>query len=213
MYAYLESLPEYELLLWSTGLSNACRDLVLDNGPYGLVADSGAFTGDADKRAGKYLDSYENLVQIVVYNPIEYREDGDAAGNKQEAYEEYVALLELDGHEALFAEETTHVGLECGCHATEEEFCCFMYATDAVDGSAAKPMDVLVVDQDTCEDSIGWSDNLIGEEYEDEDDGIEEVTYDVATLPKGEDGKPILPTYEDLSYEIYHHYTRLCEDA
>ena len=80
-----------------------------------------------------------------------------------------------------------------------------MYATDAVDKADVKPMDVIVVDQDTCEDSTGWSDSLEGETYEDLDDGIQNVQYVADSTGKR-------PTYETISYEVYHHYTRLCED-
>ena len=82
-----------------------------------------------------------------MYNPIDYRDDKDVDGNKQEAYEEYKDFLEQPNWEALFDEKTTHVGLECGCHASREEFCCFMYATNPEDNDKATPMDVIVVDQ------------------------------------------------------------------
>ncbi len=177
----------------------ACRDLILDNGPYGVDGDLAAFTGDADKRASKYLTSYSNLVQIVINDPIEYSEDYDA--NRVEALQEYKKMMDLDDDKrgALFSKETTHVGIQCGCHATHEEFCCFMYAKDAVTKDSTKPMNVIVVDQDTCEDSIGWSDKLEGKGYTDDDSGAEKDT-----------GKP--DDYGDLAMEIFHSYSRLCED-
>jgi hypothetical protein len=100
----------------------------------------------------------------------------------------------------LFDPEVTHVGIQCGCHATKEEFCCFMYAKDAVTKDGTKPMNVMVVDQDSCEDSTGWSDKLEGEEYVDDDSGAE----------KSPDQKR--DSYGDLAMEIFHSYARLCED-
>ena len=200
-YKWLEDQPENGNLEWSTGLQRACRDLILDNGPYGVEGHTAAFTGDANARASKYLSSFSNLHEAIVYDPIEYSSDDDTKANRREALEEYKGMMGLDEDEraGLFDPDVTHVGIQCGCHATKEEFCCFMYATDAVTKEGTKPMNVMVVDQDSCEDSTGWSDKLVGEEYVDDDSGAEKDT-----------GEP--DSYGDLAQEIFQSYARLCED-
>ena len=60
---------------WSVGLARACRDLIIENGPYGLEEGHWALkSGDEDKRAAKYTSSYDDVVEVITYDPIEFSE-------------------------------------------------------------------------------------------------------------------------------------------
>lgn len=55
---FLRSQYSSDKLIWSVGLSNACRDLVLDIGPNGLMSDITVDGRDAKDRAAKHLQSF-----------------------------------------------------------------------------------------------------------------------------------------------------------
>jgi hypothetical protein len=65
---------------------------------------------------------------------------------------------------ALFGDKLKYVGISCGCHANEGEFCCFAYAED-VKEKGDETMDVMQVERANCEDSGSWSDKLKGKDY------------------------------------------------
>jgi len=66
-------------LEWSAGLSRAARDLVLDNGPYGLQGHMTMNGEDEKNRAKQFTDSTTGLKEVIVYSQIEESEGDDAS--------------------------------------------------------------------------------------------------------------------------------------
>lgn len=136
----------------------ACRDLVIQNGPYGVDGHAALTDGDQQTRAKKYATFEGKVAEVLVYNPIEY--SSNVENNIREAREEYTDFLKLTDKtekEALFDSKYTHVGIQCGCHITKEDFCCFMYGTNVKDKDGVKLKHVLNVDKENCDESQpGW---------------------------------------------------------
>jgi len=178
-------------LKWSNGLSRACRDLVIENGPYGLEEGHNALkSGDEDKRAAKYTSSYDDVIEVITYDPIDFSEDVNK--NRHEAKQQYAKFLDLEDEferDALFDEDVTHVGISCGCHSRREEFCCFQYGINVVEKDGVEPKGVIEVDQSSCEKSGKWSDNTKGKSYEDDDSGVEKAAEEKPEEPTEE--KPV----------------------
>ena len=117
---------------------------------------------------------------------------------------------------ALFNKEYTHVGISCGCHATDSEMCCFMYGKDAVDKRGVQTMDVMMVNKMACEDSAKWSEGLSPNAGYNQPDSKPAPIPQVAT-PKPVPGpahytEPKMKNYEELSNEVFNSYKILVND-
>lgn len=215
---YLDEKGGQPNLKWSDGLSRACRDLVIENGPYGLEEGHNALkSGNEDKRAGKYTTSYDDVIEVITFDPIEFSED--VSKNRHEAKQQYAKFLDLEDEferDALFDEDVTHVGISCGCHAQREEFCCFSYGINVVEKSGVEPKGVIEVDQSSCEKSGKWSDNVEGKSYEDDNSGVEkaeeEKPADTPDAPKEEKVEKKKESFEKLSNNLFESFERLAED-
>ena len=108
-------------LQWSKGLARACRDLVLDLGPYGLTGHKTTKNKDESARANQYTSSVSGLREVIVYTDIE-----DPSKDQPEAWETYEQMMSSGSdRDHLFDPDMKYVGISCGCHATEGEMCCF----------------------------------------------------------------------------------------
>jgi len=126
---YVNSRGKAKNLEWSDGLARGCRDLVLDNGPYGIEGHSTSRGKDQFDRAAIYTSYAGGLQEVVVYDQID-----DIAADDREAMQVYKNMMNnAKEREALFNADFTHVGISCGCHATKEEMCCFAYGKDVID--------------------------------------------------------------------------------
>lgn len=109
-----------EPLVWSVGLSRACRDIVIDNGPKDLRSHEGILSGSAMNRADHYLGNYDNLREILIFGKIP-RAGKPEEYNKlaEELYNSFLDIkLDYDKQTALISSELTHVGISCGCQKT-----------------------------------------------------------------------------------------------
>ncbi len=62
-------------------------------------------------------------------------------------YRSFVATSDAKKKGALFDAKTTHVGIQCGCHITKEDYCCFSYGVNVKEKSGVETMGVLHVEK------------------------------------------------------------------
>lgn len=102
-------------------MANACRDLVLENGPDGLKHDEIGVGKAALQRSQIHLSSQTGLKETVVYTNY-----GNVLNEDRSGWEVFQKMMENKNERVnLFNSGFTHVGISCGCHATEVEMCCF----------------------------------------------------------------------------------------
>lgn len=89
--------------------------------------------------------------------------------------------------------------------------CCFSYGKNVIDKRGVETLDVMMVNQRSCEDSAKWSDGLApGQGYEDVD--IPETALPAPAADERQAPEPEDKSYETLSRKIYNSYKILAGD-
>jgi len=148
VYLSERARPKNELK-YSKGLSKACWDHVLDIGTKGNFGHDGSDGSTPDMRAGWYIVSgtsnVENLAFIDERNGLSTDAENIIASliiNDGE--------LDRDSWNNLLSQDSTHVGIACGCHKTIGEVCCFAYGKDIDDGAQTAPNPLYDVSRQEC---------------------------------------------------------------
>jgi len=81
-------------------------------------------------------------------------------------YTKIVAQNDAKKKGALFDSKITHVGIQCGCHISKEDYCCFSYGVNVKEKSGVETLGVLHVEKATCDDSSeSWHKAVKGENF------------------------------------------------
>ena len=102
-------------LIWSEGLSQACFDHVLEQGPIGTTGHNSPDGTTFDARILRYVTNSGIVGENIAYNNVD---TGD----------QMISQLLIDdgvsgrGHRLnIMNTDYTHVGISCGCHTTYGE--------------------------------------------------------------------------------------------
>ena len=155
---WLDGLDSNLNYKWSAGLARACWDVVTSLGPIGATGHFDLQGRNQDERVKGYTDSYDEIAEVLVINEID-----DDAVPETEALELFAYMADGDSteREYHFSADYTHIGISCGCHAKEGDFCCIGYGTNVVDKPSTTTPDVTMVDKMSCEESTKWSNCLL----------------------------------------------------
>lgn len=81
-------------------------------------------------------------------------------------YTKIVAQSDAKKKGALFDSKTTHVGIQCGCHISKEDYCCFSYGVNVKEKSGVELLGVINVDKQQCDESSeSWHKGVKGENF------------------------------------------------
>jgi uncharacterized protein YkwD len=136
-------------LKYSTGLSKACRDHVLDIGTNGQFSHISSDGTDPTARSAKYIKGGEAKVENLAF--VDER-----AGLSAEPESVITTMIINDGEldrdtrNNLLSSDFTHVGIACGCHSVIGEACCFAYGTYVDDGNQIPESSLFDVPRDQC---------------------------------------------------------------
>ena len=123
-YNYLNTFSDQlDQFRWSESLSQACYDLISDQGPKGGTGHETSGGSSTMARVDKYVTSM-NIGEDLNFADMVYPEDT------------VLKFLIDDGvadrwhRKKIMGNTHTHVGVSWGCHSVNTEVWCIMYATD-----------------------------------------------------------------------------------
>ena len=148
VYLSERARPQKELR-YSTGLSKACRDHVLDIGTKGEFSHIGSDGSDPLSRAARYINSGEAGIENLSF--IDERSGLNAV--PESVVSTMIVSdgeLDRDTRENVFSPDFTHVGVACGCHSVIGEVCCFAYGKDIDDGNITPESSLIDVPREQC---------------------------------------------------------------